>query len=108
MINLQNKVLRYLYKKPRTLREICQKVLKLSEKEFHEMYHEIIDEKLTEYTIFDENTNWIESNLSLSKRGVEFIQTQRQQFIWRWIPYSITTIIAIIALINSILARLGK
>jgi len=47
------------------------------------------------------------SEYKITNEGIAYIQNKRKEILLRWIPYTITTIIAIAALVNSVFARLG-
>ena len=46
------------------------------------------------------------SEYKITNEGITYIQQKRKGLLMSWIPYTITTLIAIAALINSIFARL--
>jgi len=47
------------------------------------------------------------SEYKITNEGIAYIQQKRKGLLVSWIPYTITTLIAIAALVNSIFARLG-
>lgn len=44
---------------------------------------------------------------TISERGIDFLIYHKSHILTKWVPYWITTAIALAGLINSILARLG-
>lgn len=108
MTNQQYKILKYCFKRPRTLTEIREKVLKINENDFLMVYQSILDKELDDYTCFDkDNNNWMNSKLSLGKSGVEIVEKRRQETVDRVlnnIEGWITTAVALAGLIISIIS----
>lgn len=70
----------------------------------------LLEHSYVEYFITSYNNKWgYPDNIDykITPAGIAFIQNKRHELFSKWVPYIITTIISIIALINSILARLG-
>ena len=113
MIDKQSlKVLKIIYSKKLTVKEIAAK-LKLNKEDAQKLVNFLNSEKYIEleleglYSFFGDNNDRI-VNYKASEKGRAYIENIKIELLTHWIPYAVTTLIAIAALINSILARLAK
>lgn len=103
----QMKILRFSYNREVSHSDILKK-LHMRENQINDLYEIMKDGSFENQYLssrIGENGNPL---FICNESGRALVETSRKEFVGKWIPHIVTTIIAIAALINSILARLGK